>query len=222
MNELIYKSITASAPIAAEPSGLIRALVHSTEQRDRQNDIVHKNAWAKVISSGKMPKILVNHEWGNLPVGRAIALQEWQPGDLRLPAEHLEKGWGALVADIQCDMTRQSGRDFFAAVQGEYLDSYSVGFLSDKSLEEYRDGARHIPANGIIEFPEVSGVLVPAVRGTQTLSTKSAVEPELSDDLKALIAEMVTDEFLTPEVSQARKTIRPSWYGLYPDPEVIP
>ena len=73
---LTYKAMPAVAAITAESSGLIRAVVNSTEQRDRQDDVVHAGAWRKVIASGKLPKILYHHSWDNLPVGKAIALQE--------------------------------------------------------------------------------------------------------------------------------------------------
>jgi HK97 family phage prohead protease len=184
----------AAPAISAEPSGRIVALVNSTEQRDKQDDIIHKGAWQKVIASGRLPKILLGHDWSHLPVAKATALSEWGPGDTRLPSEHQANGWGALVMEAQCDMNREAGRDFHSAIAGNYLGEWSVGFLSSKSGEYFRDGARHVTV--IDELPEVSGVLVGASYGTQTLATKAHSNSSSLEDLLGLGDEYTLSDFV--------------------------
>src|SRR5262249_10331946 len=141
--QLIRK--TVSGPIVdTTPLGQFTALVNTTAAVDVQNHRIEPGAWARVIRSGKLPKILLGHDVSALPVGRALSLAELHPGDYRLPETHKATGWGGLILNGQIDLERELGRDFFAAIKGQFLSEWSVGFRHAPGGYSYERSVRVI------------------------------------------------------------------------------
>jgi HK97 family phage prohead protease len=171
VSRLIVKDTVAGPPLVASASGQITALVNSTNIVDLQDDVILPGAWRRVIASGRMPKVLVGHDHDGLPVGKALRLEEWLPGDPRLPQWHREHDAGGLVMTAQINMRSQAGNDFYETVAGGYLDEWSVGMLTAKDGVRYVRDQRHV--SDIDELPEVSGVLMGASPRTATLAVKA-------------------------------------------------
>ena len=170
MNKLIRKDLPALPALSTAPSGEIQALVNSTGIVDSQNDNVLPGAWRRVIASGKLPKLLISHDWDALPVGTVLRLDEWLPGDSRLPQWHQANGAGGLIMTAQANMATQAGREFFDSVAGGFVEEYSVGFIPAQGGVRYSADERHI--SDVELLPEVSAVLMGASPETSTLAVK--------------------------------------------------
>jgi HK97 family phage prohead protease len=197
--DLIYKALPAIAPISTdEDAGIVTAILNTTAITDLQRDKILPGAWASVLRSASKVKILVSHEHHALPLGKMLSLDEWMPGDFRLPAWHQAHGAGALVGTFKVDLNRQGGRDLWAAIKGGYVSEYSVGFLADGDYFENND--RIIPR--IASLVECSAVLRGASPETMTLSVKSADSKSdglpdwLCDLIELMVAEELTDHAL--------------------------
>ncbi len=192
-----FKTMPSGAPLSTnEAQGRAVFVANSTNVVDRQGDNLLPNAWAPVL--GSRPKILVGHEHTNLPVGKVLNLRELMPGSYELPQWHQQNNAGALIAEAQFDMNRESGRDAFSAIKGGYSDSFSVGFLSVPADERYVKGTKQI--SRVTELAEISVVLMAASPGTQVLATKGfgdyareSADLDLEDIIEGIAQEAMTD-----------------------------
>jgi HK97 family phage prohead protease len=167
---LVFKDLPALPALSTSPAGEIRALVNTTGVLDSQQDRVQPGAWARVIESGKLPKLLISHDWDALPVGKVTKLEEWRPGDSRLPRWHQENGAGGLVMTAQANLATQTGRELYDSVAGGFVSEYSVGFIPSETGVRYAADGRHI--FDIDQLPEISAVLMGASPETATLGVK--------------------------------------------------
>lgn len=188
--DLIRKSVTSAILKSDDAKGVVEAIVNTTGgEADRQGDVVMPGAWRKAIAylSQKSPKVVWHHENGvtsdRLTVaGKITGLRELLPGDPSLPEAILAAGRGALVAQMQFNLSTQVGREVYSNVAGGFTDEWSVGFLPEDAGYNKQRGYNEIKS----AFPllEVSPVLMGASVGTATLSAKSAdPNDQLTDDV---------------------------------------
>jgi Caudovirus prohead serine protease len=179
-----------------ESEGRVQALVSITGIRDNVNDIIEPGAYAKTLSTRK-PKGVMSHNW-DVMVAKALGVEEWMPGDDRLPktlpnGEPWSEKAGALWIDAQFNMKTQAGRDAFETVkfygdEGEWSIGYTVpkGKASEeKSAESPTGKIRRIKELNLFEF---SPVLFGAASNARTLahSIKSLVPEAREQFMKAL------------------------------------
>ena len=178
-----------AAPAVAPPvqqvkvegdTGFVRAIVSVTGVEDEVNDVIMPGAYTETLVKRK-PKVCWHHAWEK-PIGRTTGIEEWLPGDRRLPAFTKDgKPWpkaaGALVAEMQFNLKSDRGREAFEAVRF-YTESneceWSIGYQvpAGKSMKD-RQGRRLIK---MLELYELSFVLFGAAPLSMTLDLKAAVD----------------------------------------------
>jgi 8-oxo-dGTP pyrophosphatase MutT (NUDIX family)/2'-5' RNA ligase len=162
---------------ASNREGIITAIVAVTGAVDDVNDLIVPGAFAATLAR-RRPKVTHHHDWTQ-DIGRVLHIEEWRPGDRRLPARTpAGKPWpaaaGALVATTQFNLDVQRGREAFEMARF-YADSgegaWSIGYKVVPSRAVKRGGIRVIYE---LELYEVSTVLHGAHPLTMTLEVKDA------------------------------------------------
>jgi 2'-5' RNA ligase len=147
-----------------------------TGVQDEVDDVIVPGAFTKTLQR-RRPKTVKAHDW-KTDVGRVLHVEEWLPGDRRLPRVGPDgKAWpadaGALVATMQFNLAVQRGREEFEMVRF-YAQSneacFSIGYrvLPGKASKR-ADGVRMIYE---LELFEVSPVLFGAHPLTMALEVK--------------------------------------------------
>jgi hypothetical protein len=182
--ELDFKASAAlAAPATAieadDETGKVTAIVSVTGVRDEVNDIILPGAYAKTLAE-RNPKVCWHHDWKQ-PVGRVDHIEEWRPGDPRLPKQTKDgKAWpkdaGALVAAMTFNLKSRAGREAYEAV-AFYSETgeceWSIGYqVPPGQATKDRAGTRHIKA---LDLFEVSFVLFGAAPLSMTLDFKAAI-----------------------------------------------
>jgi len=211
---VIRKALPAMAPLDMnDAEGIVTVIANTTQTQgyDLQRDRVCPGAWEPTLSRATNVKVLISHDHAALPVGRVLSLSEWFPNDSRLPNWHRLNGAGALVATFKIDLNRPAGRDLYSALKGQYVDQFSVGFLTSPDGEhpENEKGGSVRVIEKISHLFELSAVLLGASLQTQVLSIKAhtaTVDPieELfrlvGPEDAELVIESVLQEALTDRV----------------------
>lgn len=161
----------------SRPTGVVRAIVAVTGCQDEVNDIIHPGIFAPALKK-RWPKVVFHHDFRDF-VGGVRHMEEWLPGDPRLPKKQPNglawpKEAGALVATMQFNMRTERGRTVyewarFYAETGEA--SWSIGYKVPPGADAKRGGIRYIYG---IDLFEVSLVLHGAHPMTMALEVKSA------------------------------------------------
>lgn len=171
-------SIPAGAiKVRSTAEGVVEGIYSATGNVDRQGDVIEAGAYLQFLREVKagnepMPALCWSHQWER-PTGRVEQIAELLPGDSKLPSPFLEKGMGALWAQVRYNLQTQAGREAFADVSFGAVRQRSIGFDIDDdgaAVKSDRDGARHI--TGIYPLYELSDVLVGANPMTPALSVK--------------------------------------------------
>ena len=175
-----------------QPEGIVEAIVAVTGVVDEVDDLVVPGAFAYTLSQ-RRPKVVDHHSWQN-HVGRVLHIEEWLPGDPRLPKRTKDgKPWpeeaGALVATMQYNLRSERGREAFEMVRF-YAESneaeYSIGYkVPEGKGRRRRDGVRVIL---MVDLFELSHVLFGAAPLSMALSVKSAngVQGDTTTNIAAL------------------------------------
>lgn len=169
---------TPAAAVKVADEGIVRAIVSVTGVVDSVNDLIVPGAYAKTLTV-RRPKVADYHSWERL-TGRVLHIEEWMPGDPRLPKRTKDgKPWpaeaGALVATMQYNLDSEYAREAFARVKF-YAESneaeFSVGYrVPDAMARKRRDGVRVILQ---VDLFELSFVMFGAAPLTMALEVKSA------------------------------------------------
>ena len=182
--DLLTKGLTApteatpATVVKLAPEGIVVAIVAVTGVVDAVEDLIVPGAFAHTLTV-RRPKVVFQHQWTE-QVGRVLHVEEWMPGDPRLPKQTKDgKPWpaaaGALVATMQFNM-----RSPRAAEQWEMVRFYaetneaefSIGYkVPDGKARKRRDGVRVILQVDLYEF---SHVLFGAAPLSMALDVKSA------------------------------------------------
>lgn len=202
--------------VDADGPGVVEALVSTTAAVDSQNDVIEPGAYAKFIAAVKAgtadpPAVCKEHEWGTI-TGTTLDLEEWMPGDPRLPEEHRQNGWGALWVRYSYILDSTAGADAYAVKKARPFGQHSVGFLIDEYSEaegkpfEWKGAVRHIKR--IYPLAEHSDVLMGAAPRTMGLRVKSG-EVDDPNQRKARSAERMA------EANQLVAAFKADWSTAY-------
>jgi len=172
-----------------EKTGIVEALVSITGIKDHVNDVIVPGAYARTLKTRK-PKGVAHHEW-SAPVAKTLAIEEYMPGDPRLPKKMADgKDWpkeaGALWVKSQFNLKTQRGRDAFEDIM--FFDEeaeFSIGYRvpEGKSRKDTKTKTRYIDDLDLFEY---SPVLFGAQSGTRMLSSiKSLFETD--EEFKAAV-----------------------------------
>lgn len=122
----------------------------STHQWDRMGERFAKGAW-NLEAFKKNPVVLMGHDTGSLPIGKAVAIAEDEQGLLAKTVFHEET---------------QMAKDVFNLYKAGFLNAFSVGFIPKNFVAEPLPGG---DSKGIVftdaELYEYSAVAVPANPG---------------------------------------------------------
>lgn len=188
-----YKTFAGPEVLKADDAkGIVEAIVSVTGNKDHQRDIIDPGAWSKAIGTaktGRMPKITTDHKWSvENVIGRTLDMEEWLPGDKRLPEQILSQGFGGLWVKGQFNLDKQRARDVFSDLKGGFVNEFSVGFdiatdeKGDK-CECQEDDAFHIKA--IDPLYEWSPVFLGANPETVPYAVKAAQAVGTTDEALA-------------------------------------
>lgn len=168
---------TPKRAVKVAPEGIVTAIVAVTGVVDAVGDLIVPGAFTHTLTV-RRPKVVDDHEWKN-KVGRVLHVEEWLPGDPRLPKRTKDgKPWpaaaGALVATMQYNLNAERGRESYEWVRF-YAESdeaeFSIGYkVPDGKARLRRDGVRVILMVDLFEF---SHVLFGAAPLSMALEVKS-------------------------------------------------
>lgn len=188
------KSATPKRQVKVAPEGVVTAIVAVTGVVDAVDDLIVPGAFQHTLKV-RRPKVVDDHQWGN-KAGRVLHVEEWAPGDPRLPKRTKDgRPWpreaGALVATMQYNLRSERGRESYEWVRF-YAESneaeFSIGYkVPDGKARKRGDGVRVILMVDLFEF---SHVLFGAAPLSMALDVKSAglrapdtfERPALGDD----------------------------------------
>lgn len=219
-------SAAAEAPAAApvvlateDETGVVEALVSVTGVRDDVDDIIEPGTYADTLAR-RRPKGVWSHETKTW-TARTEAIEEWMPGDPRLP-ETARGGapWpaaaGALYVKARFNLRADDGRNAYENVKffsetGEC--EWSIGYVVPAGgAVKRKDGVRIIRKLDLYEY---SPVLFGAAPLSSTLSVKSLTEAigtaerveradaeDPPDPLKALEDQLADEYALTADATR--------------------
>lgn len=164
--------------LSVTPEGLVTAIVSVTGVVDEVKDLLIPGCYTETLVK-RRPKVIRAHNW-NEPVGRVLSIEEWMPGDPRLPKETKDgHPWpaaaGALVATLQYNLDTERGRVAFADVSfySETKEAeFSIGYqVPQGAAVRTKDGIRHVRK---LDLYEISDVLFGAAPLSMTLAVKNS------------------------------------------------
>ncbi|WP_431959450.1 2'-5' RNA ligase family protein [Actinacidiphila sp. bgisy160] len=147
-----------------------------TGVEDDVGDVILPGAFTETLRKRPV-KPVFSHEWKD-PIGVCRGVEEWMPGDSRLPkytpmGEPWPPAAGALVADVAFNMKTTRGRDVYEQVKQWHEEGggaqWSIGYTVPKGGATKRAGVRLIRK---LELFEVSPVLHGAHPLTMSLQVK--------------------------------------------------
>jgi 8-oxo-dGTP pyrophosphatase MutT (NUDIX family) len=159
----------------ADPEGTFSAIVSVTGVVDEVKDLIVPGAYTETLRK-RTPKGIFTHDW-NRWTAKTIAVEEWMPGDPRLPkTQRNGQPWptqaGALVVKGQFNLGTAEGRDAHSNVKffseaGEC--EWSIGYQVPDGASFTKAGIRYIKSLDLYEY---SNVLFGAAPLSTTLQVK--------------------------------------------------
>jgi HK97 family phage prohead protease len=167
------QSFLSETKILNPDQGIVEAITSVTNIKDDVDDIILPGAYKGTLEKRK-PKIVWSHSW-ELPVAKVLEIEEYMPGDARLPEKIQALGGGGLFVKMQFNMDTQTGKDAFSNVKffGDE-NEWSIGYFvpSGDATFDKKTGVRKIKA---LELFECSPVLFGANAETVTMDVKKAI-----------------------------------------------
>ncbi|WP_449061736.1 2'-5' RNA ligase family protein [Planomonospora algeriensis] len=212
---LEHKSVAVSpgAALADAPKGTVECLVAITGVEDNVGDIIMPAAFARTLAT-RRPKGVFSHDTTTW-VSRAEKVEEWLPGDPRLPkttkdGQPWPAGAGAVYVRALFNLNTKAGRSAYE----------NVAFYSESNEQEWSigysvppGGARKDSRTGVrkiydLDWYEFSPVLFGAASQTTTLSVKSGLSGRKADawEQRPGIAPPEQEQVQVP-VEQARSMV---------------
>ena len=125
---------------------------------DAVRDTILPGAFKKTIKEGRMPKMFINHDSWEVPVG------DWK---------HMEEDSKGLLVVGAIDLKHIQGPTVHSALERKAMDALSIGFrIPHGGAEEKENGLREISE---IDLKEVSIVNFPADDGARISVVKSEI-----------------------------------------------
>lgn len=114
--------------------GVAESFVAVTGVRDKVGDVIPAGAFARTLSELE-PKACLGHDW-NRPIGYPEKIEEWLPGDHRLPEKKVDgTPWpehaGVLFARTRYNLETEDGRRAYADAKffGPQRTAWSIGYV---------------------------------------------------------------------------------------------
>jgi hypothetical protein len=177
--QLEHKSLGGLETKAIDPDkGIVECFVSVTGIVDQVQDVIVPGAYAKTLAVRK-PKGCFQHDRDN-PVAKALTIEEWRPGDSRIPPYTARgEAWppeaGVLYVKAQFNLDTEQGRRAFSDVRFfEEEQEWSIGYHVPRggARIDHKSGIRYIENLDLIEF---SPVLFGAAPLAGTMSVKGLV-----------------------------------------------
>ena len=196
--------------------GIVTAIVAVTGVVDAVNDLIVPGAFQYSLSI-RRPKVVNDHEWGK-KAGRVLHVEEWMPGDPRLPKFTKDgQPWpaeaGALVATMQYNMGLEYGRESYEWVRF-YAESdeaeFSIGYkVPDGKSRKRHDGVRVILQVNLFEFSHVLFGAAPLTMALEVKSLSGATAGTVSAPALGEAEREDDDEVVTETPSALRRDRAP-------------
>lgn len=117
--------------------GVAESFVAVTGVRDKVGDVIPAGAFKRTLAELE-PKACMGHDW-NRPIGFPEAIEEWLPGDPRLPETKVDgTPWpehaGVLWARTRYNLETEDGRRAYADAKffGPQRTCWSIGYVPSK------------------------------------------------------------------------------------------
>ena len=174
MFQKTYKALD----VTVGPQGIVEGIAAVTGNIDLGNDIIVPGAFQKFlgqVKAGELPQppVIWGHDASRPEnvLGNIIEMEEYLPGDYRLPAKLLRAGFGGLYVKVQYDFDTPNGETVFNHVKSGRIVQWSFAFdAPDRSFDE----KGHRLLKTISPVYEVSNVLVGMNPATSVMSVKTA------------------------------------------------
>lgn len=199
--ELEHKDAKSVTNLEADDNtGIIKALVSVTGIEDNVKDIIEPGAYKETLQKRK-PKGVAHHEWST-PVSKALVVEEWMPGDPRLPKKLADgKAWpaeaGGLYVEMQFNLETQRGREAYSDVKfyGEESE-FSIGYRVPKggAVKDSKTGIRHIKTLDLFEFSPVLHGAMSNARQLTAVKSLFESDEEFLDAVNEVITKSDDDE----------------------------
>lgn len=125
---------------------------------DAVRDTILPGAYKKTIKEGRMPKMFINHDSWEVPVG------DWK---------HMEEDSKGLLVVGTIDLKHIQGPTVHSALERKAMDALSIGFrIPHGGAEEKENGIREISE---IDLKEISIVNFPADDGARISVVKAEI-----------------------------------------------
>lgn len=195
----------ASGVLSAEDdTGVVECLVSITGVMDDVDDIIVPGAYTKTLAR-RTPKGVWSHDTKTW-TARTEKVEEWMPGDPRLPTEtRTGEPWpraaGAMYVKCRFNLATSAGQDAYHNVRffSETNEcEWSIGYVVPPGGAQRKNGVRYIHD---IDWYEYSPVLFGAAPLSGTLTVKSAQpvgDVSLAEHLALDPAEVKAGEPLKP------------------------
>lgn len=217
MQQLEHKDAKAVAGLVVEEAvsndgdkiGIVKALVSITGIKDHVGDIITPGAYARTLKTRK-PKGVAHHSW-DTPVSRTKDIEEYMPGDSRLPKNMSDgKSWpegaGALYVETEFNLETQRGREAYSDIKFFGDDAeFSIGYKvpTGGSRKDAKTNTRHIDDLDLFEYSPVLFGAAPGTRQLAGVKSLFATDEEFLDAVNAVVSEEKgeKDEEETEEVA---------------------
>lgn len=189
------KSTPWATEVKVDPgdTGVVECLVAVPGVVDNVNDIIEPGALTKALLE-RTPKGVSNHDW-KVRTNKALQIEEWMPGDKRLPKETADgKPWpakaGALYVKAQYNLDTDDGRKAYSNVKFDGKQAqFSIGYrvAPGGAYQDTKTGIRHIKKLSVYEY---SDVLWGAAPLSMALSAKSDEVKDVSSGMVAATGQL--------------------------------
>jgi len=160
-----------------DASGEFEGYASVFNSNDSVNDTILPGAFSKTLSGGINPKMFVNHNHRDVPVGDWLEMREDDYG---------------LFAVGKIDMNHRDGPTVYSALKRKAMDGLSIGFRMTKDDYEWKENNDGRVIKNMDLF-ETSVVSYPAESSARINAVKGLIEAV--DDLKSLEAVLRDEGF---------------------------
>jgi len=190
---MLTKEFVTDIKVIDGTEGIVEAFVNTMGVIDADGDVIEPSAFDRSIENNLPLPVLQGHDQSKI-IGKVIDAKP-----VRMLGDEYK-----LHATMQINMEKQSGRDAFSDIQGDYVQRWSVGFnLNPDNVEmERTDSGDTIRRIKQLDLVEVSTVIRGASPDTLTIAAKS-IEP-LKQDEPALDTD---DPVFDTELAQAELSL---------------
>tara|TARA_R110000824_G_scaffold135553_1_gene298854 strand:- start:9955 stop:10587 length:633 start_codon:yes stop_codon:yes gene_type:complete len=170
---MITKTQIGNVKVVSETEGLVEAFVNTMGVEDSDGDIIEPEAFNNALTGNLPIPFLLGHDQAR-PVGKVYSARP----------VHIEGEEWRLLASIQINMDKESGRDALSDIKGDFIREYSIGFnIPEGGSHLERSGDRTVRIITEADLVETSSVIRGASPNTATVSAKA--DPDIDPDTQS-------------------------------------